>query len=53
MSLVNEEGKVLFKLLWWSVGGDFSMDEDMVRIFGIDEGFLFILCCVFNVVCYG
>ncbi|KAK4204982.1 hypothetical protein QBC40DRAFT_272110 [Triangularia verruculosa] len=53
MSSVNEEGKVSPKLPRWSAGGDFSMDEDMARILGTDEGSSSILRRVSNAVRHG
>ncbi|GKT45582.1 putative rhomboid protein [Colletotrichum spaethianum] len=50
---VNEEGKVSPKLPRWSSGGDFSMDEDMARILGTDEGSSSILRRVSNAVRHG
>ncbi|KDN70566.1 putative RhoGAP domain-containing protein [Colletotrichum sublineola] len=50
---VNEEGKVSPKLPRWSAGGDFSMDEDMARILGTDEGSSSILRRVSNAVRHG
>lgn len=41
------------KLPRWSSGGDFSMDEDMARILGTDEGSSSILRRVSNVVRHG
>ncbi|KID92099.1 Rho GTPase-activating protein domain protein [Metarhizium guizhouense ARSEF 977] len=41
------------KLPRWSNGGDFSMDEDMARILGTDEGSSSILRRVSNVVRHG
>lgn len=45
--------KVSPKLPRWSSGGDFSMDEDMARILGTDEGSSSILRRVSNVVRHG
>ncbi|KAK4179237.1 putative Rho-type GTPase-activating protein [Triangularia setosa] len=53
VSSVNEEGKVSPKLPRWSAGGDFSMDEDMARILGTDEGSSSILRRVSNAVRHG
>ncbi|KAK4193776.1 putative Rho-type GTPase-activating protein [Podospora australis] len=50
---VNEEPKVSPKLPRWSAGGDFSMDEDMARILGTDEGSSSILRRVSNAVRHG
>ncbi|KAL1842189.1 hypothetical protein VTJ49DRAFT_5876 [Mycothermus thermophilus] len=41
------------KLPRWSAGGDFSMDEDMARILGADEGSSSILRRVSNAVRHG
>lgn len=41
------------KLPRWSSGGDFSLDEDMARILGTDEGSTSILRRVSNVVRHG
>ncbi|KAM7214115.1 hypothetical protein V8F06_010491 [Rhypophila decipiens] len=41
------------KLPRWSAGGDFSMDEDMARILGTDEGSSSILRRVSNAVRHG
>lgn len=45
--------KVSPKLPRWSAGGDFSMDEDMARILGTDEGSSSILRRVSNAVRHG
>ncbi|KAI5463776.1 hypothetical protein BGZ63DRAFT_403052 [Mariannaea sp. PMI_226] len=45
--------KVSPKLPRWSAGGDFSMDEDMARILGTDEGSTSILRRVSNAVRHG
>lgn len=45
--------KVSPKLPRWSSGGDFSMDEDMARILGTDEGSSSILRRVSNAVRHG
>lgn len=45
--------KVSPKLPRWSSGGDFSLDEDMARILGTDEGSSSILRRVSNVVRHG
>lgn len=53
---VNNEGgepKTSPKLPRWSAGGDFSMDEDMARILGTDEGSSSILRRVSNAVRHG
>lgn len=52
---VNEtpEPKVSPKLPRWSSGGDFTMDEDMARILGTDEGSSSILRRVSNAVRHG
>lgn len=52
---VNEspEPKVSPKLPRWSAGGDFTMDEDMARILGTDEGSSSILRRVSNAVRHG
>ncbi|KAI0193437.1 rho GTPase activator Rga [Astrocystis sublimbata] len=47
------ENKTSPKLPRWSAGGDFSMDEDMARILGTDEGSSSILRRVSNVVRHG
>ena len=47
------ETKVSPKLPRWSAGGDFSMDEDMARILGTDEGSSSILRRVSNAVRHG
>ncbi|KAF6825631.1 RhoGAP domain-containing protein [Colletotrichum musicola] len=47
------EEKVSPKLPRWSAGGDFSMDEDMARILGTDEGSSSILRRVSNAVRHG
>ncbi|KAJ4300288.1 Rho-type gtpase-activating protein [Collariella sp. IMI 366227] len=47
------EPKVSPKLPRWSAGGDFSMDEDMARILGTDEGSSSILRRVSNAVRHG
>ncbi|KAG5980188.1 hypothetical protein E4U55_004295 [Claviceps digitariae] len=47
------EQKVSPKLPRWSNGGDFSMDEDMARILGTDEGSSSILRRVSNAVRHG
>ena len=47
------ENKVSPKLPRWSAGGDFSMDEDMARILGTDEGSSSILRRVSNAVRHG
>ncbi|KAG5935973.1 hypothetical protein E4U53_000313 [Claviceps sorghi] len=47
------EHKVSPKLPRWSNGGDFSMDEDMARILGTDEGSSSILRRVSNAVRHG
>lgn len=54
-SSVNElaEPKVSPKLPRWSSAGDFSMDEDMARILGTDEGSSSILRRVSNAVRHG
>ncbi|KAK4230003.1 putative Rho-type GTPase-activating protein [Podospora fimiseda] len=54
-SSVNEltEPKQSPKLPRWSSGGDFSMDEDMARILGTDEGSSSILRRVSNAVRHG
>ncbi|KAK0629910.1 hypothetical protein B0T17DRAFT_615634 [Bombardia bombarda] len=54
-SSVNESGgpKVSPTLPRWSAGGDFSMDEDMARILGTDEGSSSILRRVSNAVRHG
>ncbi|WYZ46388.1 hypothetical protein EsH8_IX_000613 [Colletotrichum jinshuiense] len=49
----NGEAKVSPKLPRWSSGGDFSMDEDMARILGTDEGSSSILRRVSNAVRHG
>ncbi|TDZ22927.1 putative Rho-type GTPase-activating protein 4 [Colletotrichum orbiculare MAFF 240422] len=49
----NSEEKVSPKLPRWSAGGDFSMDEDMARILGTDEGSSSILRRVSNAVRHG
>ncbi|KAI0406865.1 rho GTPase activator Rga [Xylaria palmicola] len=50
---VGGEPKSSPKLPRWSSGGDFSMDEDMARILGTDEGSSSILRRVSNVVRHG
>ncbi|XXG98094.1 hypothetical protein Hte_004413 [Hypoxylon texense] len=52
---VNSAGepKTSPKLPRWSSGGDFSMDEDMARILGTDEGSSSILRRVSNAVRHG
>lgn len=52
---VNEapEPKVSPKLPRWSSGGEFTMDEDMARILGTDEGSSSILRRVSNAVRHG
>jgi Rho-type GTPase-activating protein 1/2 len=45
--------KISPKLPRWSAGGDFSMDEDMARILGTDEGSTSILRRVSNAVRHG
>ncbi|KAI1376952.1 RhoGAP-domain-containing protein [Hypoxylon crocopeplum] len=52
---VNSAGepKTSPKLPRWSAGGDFSMDEDMARILGTDEGSSSILRRVSNAVRHG
>ncbi|KAJ2981111.1 hypothetical protein NUW58_g6772 [Xylaria curta] len=50
---VGGENKSSPKLPRWSAGGDFSMDEDMARILGTDEGSSSILRRVSNVVRHG
>ncbi|RYC57745.1 hypothetical protein CHU98_g8472 [Xylaria longipes] len=50
---VGAENKSSPKLPRWSAGGDFSMDEDMARILGTDEGSSSILRRVSNVVRHG
>lgn len=45
--------KVSPKLPRWSSGGDFSMDEDMARILGTDEGSSSILKRASNIVRHG
>ncbi|KAI2611953.1 RhoGAP-domain-containing protein [Hypoxylon sp. NC1633] len=47
------EPKTSPKLPRWSAGGDFSMDEDMARILGTDEGSSSILRRVSNAVRHG
>ncbi|KAI0012978.1 RhoGAP-domain-containing protein [Xylariaceae sp. FL0662B] len=47
------EQKTSPKLPRWSAGGDFSMDEDMARILGTDEGSSSILRRVSNAVRHG
>ncbi|GAB1319000.1 Rho-type gtpase-activating protein [Madurella fahalii] len=47
------EPKASPKLPRWSAGGDFSMDEDMARILGTDEGSSSILRRVSNAVRHG
>ncbi|KAI1383142.1 RhoGAP-domain-containing protein [Hypoxylon trugodes] len=47
------ETKASPKLPRWSAGGDFSMDEDMARILGTDEGSSSILRRVSNAVRHG
>ncbi|KAI1258594.1 rho GTPase activator Rga [Xylariaceae sp. FL1019] len=47
------EHKTSPKLPRWSAGGDFSMDEDMARILGTDEGSSSILRRVSNAVRHG
>ncbi|KAK3391062.1 hypothetical protein B0H63DRAFT_131226 [Podospora didyma] len=47
------EPKVSPKLPRWSAGGDFSMDEDMARILGTDEGSSSLLRRVSNAVRHG
>ncbi|KAI0160894.1 RhoGAP-domain-containing protein [Hypoxylon sp. FL1284] len=47
------EPKTSPKLPRWSSGGDFSMDEDMARILGMDEGSSSILRRVSNAVRHG
>ncbi|KAK3906875.1 hypothetical protein C8A05DRAFT_40326 [Staphylotrichum tortipilum] len=47
------EPKVSPKLPRWSSGGDFTMDEDMARILGTDEGSSSILRRVSNAVRHG
>ncbi|KAI1767831.1 RhoGAP-domain-containing protein [Hypoxylon sp. FL1150] len=47
------EPKTSPKLPRWSSGGDFSMDEDMARILGTDEGSSSILRRVSNAVRHG
>ncbi|KAI1470975.1 RhoGAP-domain-containing protein [Daldinia caldariorum] len=49
----NGESKTSPKLPRWSAGGDFSMDEDMARILGTDEGSSSILRRVSNAVRHG
>ncbi|KAI1651442.1 RhoGAP-domain-containing protein [Daldinia loculata] len=49
----NGEPKTSPKLPRWSAGGDFSMDEDMARILGTDEGSSSILRRVSNAVRHG
>ncbi|KAF9870056.1 hypothetical protein CkaCkLH20_12415 [Colletotrichum karsti] len=49
----SSEEKVSPKLPRWSAGGDFSMDEDMARILGTDEGSSSILRRVSNAVRHG
>ncbi|RYP54858.1 hypothetical protein DL768_000422 [Monosporascus sp. mg162] len=49
----QHEAKVSPKLPRWSAGGDFSMDEDMARILGTDEGSSSILRRVSNAVRHG
>lgn len=49
----NGEPKHSPKLPRWSSGGDFSMDEDMARILGTDEGSTSILRRVSNAVRHG
>ncbi|KAI1122142.1 rho GTPase activator Rga [Nemania abortiva] len=50
---VGVEHKSSPKLPRWSAGGDFSMDEDMARILGTDEGSSSILRRVSNAVRHG
>lgn len=50
---VGAEHKSSPKLPRWSAGGDFSMDEDMARILGTDEGSSSILRRVSNAVLHG
>ncbi|GAP86276.1 hypothetical protein SAMD00023353_1801370 [Rosellinia necatrix] len=50
---VGAEHKSSPKLPRWSAGGDFSMDEDMARILGTDEGSSSILRRVSNAVRHG
>ncbi|KAI0426687.1 rho GTPase activator Rga [Xylaria sp. FL1042] len=50
---VEAEHKSSPKLPRWSAGGDFSMDEDMARILGTDEGSSSILRRVSNAVRHG
>jgi Rho-type GTPase-activating protein 1/2 len=52
-SSADQEPKVSPKLPRWSSGGDFSMDEDMARILGTDEGSTSILRRVSNAVRHG
>ncbi|KAK3323524.1 hypothetical protein B0T19DRAFT_463286 [Cercophora scortea] len=47
------EAQAQEKLPRWSAGGDFSMDEDMARILGTDEGSSSILRRVSNAVRHG
>ena len=47
------EPKISPNLPRWSAGGDFSMDEDMARILGTDEGSSSILRRVSNAVRHG
>ena len=49
----NSPPKTSPKLPRWSAGGDFSMDEDMARILGTDEGSSSILRRVSNAVRHG
>lgn len=49
----QSESRISPKLPRWSAGGDFSMDEDMARILGTDEGSSSILRRVSNVVRHG
>ncbi|KAF4865725.1 putative Rho-type GTPase-activating protein 4 [Colletotrichum siamense] len=49
----SSEEKISPKLPRWSAGGDFSMDEDMARILGTDEGSSSILRRVSNAVRHG
>ncbi|KAI0850504.1 RhoGAP-domain-containing protein [Daldinia vernicosa] len=49
----NGEPKTSPKLPRWSAGGDFSMDEDMARILGTDEGSSSILRRVSTAVRHG
>ncbi|KAI8629547.1 RhoGAP-domain-containing protein [Xylariaceae sp. FL1651] len=50
---VGAEHKTSPKLPRWSAGGDFSMDEDMARILGTDEGSSSILRRVSKAVRHG